>query len=726
MSFGWEQGVLALLMAGSAALFVRTLSMKLGWVAAGAPDRPRTDHTGQRLAATLREVLLQTKVIGGRPLVGVLHAVVMFGFVLFAIETIDHFAHGFGLKLLEPLLGPAYPVYRVAMAVVAVLVSIAILGLAFRRFVLVKSSPDPRSWTSAVVALFILVLMLTYLNGMRAEPFAPRANWWVHALVILAFPYLILKSKHFHILLAPAAIFTRLPRLGDYAPIDLEKVMSEEAADVTLGLEAVKDVPWKTRLDFLACVECRRCTDACPAHVAGNVLDPRGFILAGRRALAAGKPDDVVIGPMAEAAPPVLTEEALGVCVTCGACEYGCPVGVEHLQLLIGSKRAQTLASGRGVVAADFFHAIESTGNALARPKADRAKLLKELELPRFTGADGEWLLWLGCIWGFNRDQRPAVAAFKQLLDAAQVPYGVLDEEVCCGHHSRRQGEEVQFQDLARRTIELLHEKKARKIVTACPHCLHTMRREYPQLDGGAAALEIVHHAQLLERLATDRRLPLRPADGAWETVAFHDPCYLARYEGETAAPRAVLAAAGVSLANLPNQGARTLCCGGGAAGFVREIRHGKRVDPPRRDEIVASGAKRLVTACPECRMMLDAAVEQTQDIAELLAASLVRVEPVSTAPAGGHGVGEGETMYKPVQDDPELEAKILQMFEHHPQEEMQLLDIAGKAHVSCKLCDLRHAADHLVEEGQLCLCRHGGGRYYKLDEDGASQDNRI
>jgi Fe-S oxidoreductase len=716
MSFGWEQGVLALLIAGSAALFVRTLSVKLSWVAAGAPDRPRTDHAGRRLALTLREVLLQTKVIGGRPVVGVLHAVVLFGFALFGIETIDHFAHGFGLKLLEPLLGPAYPVYRAAMAVVAVLVSIAILGLAFRRFVLVKSSPDPKSWTSAVVALFILTLMLTYLNGIRETPFAPRVNWWVHALVILAFPYLILKSKHFHIILAPVAIFLRLPRLGDYAPIDLEKVMSEEAADVTLGLETVRDIPWKTRLDFLSCVECRRCTDQCPAAIAGNVLDPRGFILAGRRALAAGKPDDVVIGPMASPTPPILSEEALGVCVTCGACEHGCPVGVEHLQVLVGAKRAQALASGRGVVAVDFFHAIESTGNALAQPKSERATLLKELELPRFTGAEGEWLLWLGCIWGFSRDQRPAVAAFKQLLDVAQVPYGVLDEEVCCGHHSRRQGEEVQYQDLARHAIELLHAKGVRRIVTACPHCLHTIKREYPQLDG-AAAFEIVHHAQLLERLAAERRLPLREADGAAQPVAYHDPCYLARYEGETAAPRAALAAAGVSLLPLRHEGQRTLCCGGGAAGFVREIKHGKRVDPPRRDEIVASGAKRLVTACPECRMMLDAAVEQTQDIAEVLAASLVRVEPRSTTPAEGHDIGEGGAMYKPVEDNPELEARILQMFEHHPNEELQLLDIAGKAHVSCKLCDLRHAADHLVEEGQLCLCRHGGGRYYKLDE---------
>src|SRR5512139_3460196 len=140
MAFGWEQGVLALLIVGSAALFFRTFSRKLALVAAGAPDRLRTDHAGRRLARTLREVLLQTKVIGGRPVVGTLHAVVFFGFVLFGAETIDHFAHGFGVPLLEPLLGSAYPAWRTLMIGVALLVSVAIVGLAFRRFAMVKTS----------------------------------------------------------------------------------------------------------------------------------------------------------------------------------------------------------------------------------------------------------------------------------------------------------------------------------------------------------------------------------------------------------------------------------------------------------------------------------------------------------------------------------------------------------------------------------------------------------
>lgn len=701
MSFGSEQLLLAFLMLGSASLFLLTLSRKIQLISEGAPDQPRTGHPLHRLARTLREVVFQTRVVGGRPVVGLLHAAVFFGFLLFAIETTDHFAHGFGLELIEPLLGPVYPVYRTAMTVVAVLVSAGILGLAFRRFVLVRISPDPRSWTSGVVALFILLLMLTYLNGIQENPIAPRANWWVHALIILAFPYLILKSKHFHILLGPVDIFLRTERIGEYPTLDLEKVMEEQDAEIALGLEAVRDIPWKMRMDFLACVECRRCTDSCPAALAGNVLDPRGFVLAGRHALVEAKADDAVIGP-------VISEEALGVCVTCGACEGICPVGVEHLQVLVGAKRAQALASGRGVVAVDFFHAIESTGNALSMPKSERQTLLDELELPRFTGAEGEWLLWLGCVWGYNRDHRPAVTAFKQLLDAAQVPYGVLEEEVCCGHHSRRQGEEAQYQELARRTLELLRQGDVRRIVTPCPHCLHTIRREHAALDG-LESLEIVHHSELLSHLVTDRRLPLRHGDETPRVATYHDPCYLARFEGQTEAPRALIAATGTELREMSHHGSRTLCCGGGAAGFVRELKNEQRIDRTRRAEVSETGAALLVTACPECRMMLDAAVEQTYDIAELLASSLqsTRVPEPS--------VGEEVAMHPSIEDVPEIEARILSMFSTHPDEEMQLLDIAGKAHISCKLCDLRHAADHLVETGELCLCRHGGGRFYRL-----------
>jgi Fe-S oxidoreductase len=608
----WERLLLTLLIASSAGLFVRGLLHKVRLVRAGAPDPGRTDHAAARLRRTLREILTQSLVIGGRPIVGVLHAAVFFGFLLFGLESAEHFAKGFGLSLLGPLLGGALPAFRAGMAGVAVLVIVAIAGLAFRRFVLVRTSPDPRSWTSALVALFIVLLMATYLNGIRAVPAAPRTTWWLHAAILLVFPLLILRSKHFHIVTAALAIFLRRERLGDYAPLDLEALAeAPEGSEPALGLETMRSVPWKMRLDFLTCVECRRCTDNCPAALSsiGDIdLNPRDFVLAGRRALSGCTPDDPVIGN-------VISEAALASCVTCGACQEACPVGVEHLEVLVGAKRAQALATGKGVVAGSYFRAIETHGNALGRPRQERSALLTDLALPRFTGADDQWLLWLGCVWGYNRGQRGAVQALGQVLDAAGVSWGVLANEPCCGHHSRRQGEEAQFQDLARKTIDALRQSGAKRVVTPCPHCLHTLRRDVPPLDGDLDELEIVHHTELLARLIDNGALEL-DGGAAPPLAAYHDPCYLARFERTSDAPRAVLAAAGFTLSEMPHRRERTLCCGGGAAGFARE----QRVDRARRAEIKTSGAPLLITACPECRMMLDAVVDQTWDIAEAVA----------------------------------------------------------------------------------------------------------
>ncbi len=609
-----EKLLLALLIFASSGLFAWNLRAKIGQILEGPSDRVRTDQVGKRLARTIREVLLQSRVIGQRPVVGALHAVVFLGFLLFAVETVEHFLKGFGASLLEPLLGPVLPAFRTGMSVVAGLVAVAILGLAFRRFVLVRTSPDPRSVTSGIVALFIFLLMLTYLNGIRANPIAWQANWWLHAAIILVFPHLILRSKHFHILLAPLTLFFRTERLGEYLPLDLEALADADVEDVCLGLEKVASLPWKMRMDFLTCVECRRCTDNCPAAQAGAGLDPRAFILAGRAALRAGRPEDGV-------ADSVIPDEALGYCVTCGACENACPVGVEHLQLLAGAKRAQALSTGRGVVASEYFRAIETYGNPFGLPRADRRKLISDLRMPRFTGADGEWLLWLGCVWGYNPELRSAVKAFQEVLDGTGTRWGVLDEEPCCGHHSRRQGEESQFQELARRSLDVLKQKNARRIVTPCPHCLHTLAREHSFLDGNYCP-QIVHYSQLMHGLLLEGKLQFE-TNGTRREAAYHDPCYLARYEAIVDAPRAVLAAAGTIIREMPHRRARTLCCGGGAAGFVRELESERRLDRVRRAEIVGSGANLLVTACPECRMMLGAAVDETKDLAEVVAESM-------------------------------------------------------------------------------------------------------
>ncbi len=609
----WEQVLLVVLAVASGAVFGRDLAHQVRHITAGKPDRERTDRLGRRLWVTFKEVIFQTRVIGGRPVVGTMHALVFLGFLTFGFETADHFLEPFHVPFLTTLFGGLLPVFRVVLMVTAVLVAVSIAGLGYRRFFMKESSPDPESYSSGVVAFLIFLLMLTYINGVLSEPVLERANWWVHSLIILIFPHLILRSKHFHIVMAPVDIFYRTHRLGDLLPLNLDlDAMAESEEEVTLGLETMADTPWKMRMDFLTCVECRRCTEQCPAATCDQELNPRGFILAGRAAL--GQDEAPVIGS-------VISEIALGQCTSCGACESICPVGIEHLQLLTGAKRAQALATGKGMVASAFLETTERYGNPFSKPKSARKELIKGLDLPIYQPGETEYLVWLGCVWSYNDDARSSLEAMRKILDTSGVSWGVLEEESCSGHHSRRQGEELQFQTLAGENIERFRENQVQKAISPCPHCLHTMRWEYPTLDDGFE-VEVVHHSEMISKLLSEGKIEVE-ASNSDRTLTYHDPCYLGRFEKVYDEPRDVIRATGGKLVELGRHGERSFCCGGGSAGFMREQEVKRRVDVERKEEIAASGAQTLVTSCPECKMMLNAAVEETKDIAELVADAL-------------------------------------------------------------------------------------------------------
>lgn len=607
-----EKLLLAILTLGTIALFTIKVSKTIKIILAGKPDRNRFDQIGRRLWVTIKEVVFQTRVINGRPIPGILHALVFFGFVTFGAETVDHFLEPYGLHFIRTILGEdGEPLFKSFIAIMAWLVIIGMVGLAFRRFVLVKISPDPKSYSSGLVALFILLLMGTYLNGSAAEPVAEKANWWLHALLIIIFPQLILGSKHFHLLISPIDIFFRTHRLGDLLPLNLDMEAMAADDEINLGLEKISQMPRKLRLDFFSCVECRRCTDQCPANIAGQELDPRGFILAGRAAMKNAGVDDPVIGA-------IISETALGQCTSCGACENICPVGIEHLQLLVGAKRAQALAIGKGMVATEYLQTVERYGNPFSASRDVRNQLIADLGIPIYEKGKTEYVLWLGCVWAYNKDARSAVEAMVKVLKNAGVSFGVLQDETCTGHHSRRQGEEMQFQTLAKTNTEMLKDNGVQKMITPCPHCLHTIRHEFKDVDPGFE-IEIAHHSEFISGLIGKKQIVLDQKQNGVKTT-YHDPCYLGRYEGIFEAPRQVIAQAGFEVTELPRHGEKSYCCGGGNAGFAREQKVTKRVDQVRKEEIKNSGAKLLITSCPECKMMLNAAVERTMDIAEVVA----------------------------------------------------------------------------------------------------------
>jgi len=569
---------------------------------------------GPRVSQFLWEVAAQGKVIRQRPLPGLAHAFVFWGFCAFAPITINHIASAFGGRFLTAASGFGH-FYFGFVAIWAVAVAISIAGLAYRRFVVRPKWLEPLSPESGVIALLIFVLMVTYLAGLRLDETsaAGRATWWLHTSALLVFLPLIPHTKHLHLVISPFTVFLRRQGFSRIPPLE---------GDEDFGLDTGKDV---TRIDVLqaySCVECGRCTEHCPAYNTGKVLNPKEIILGLRGYLKEH-------GPGGEA--PLLgkhiSEVAAFQCTTCGGCEFQCPVGIQHLPIIVGLRRgAVNTGKWENEYGGKLFLNLERNGNALGFAPSERQSFIEKNGLPIYDGTQ-EYCLWLGCMGAYDPQGREIVLALSRVLRHAGVTFGVLRKEKCTGDPARRLGNDLAVQQVAEANIETLRGAKVGKMVSICPHCVRTIGTDWREYGG---AFEIDHHSELLARLGS--KLPA--SNGAErERVVFHDPCYLGRYRNIYDEPREVIGRYADTMDPVRSR-ERSFCCGAGGGQMFLGEEQGKRVNVERAEELVRSGAQTIGTACPFCQTMfrdaLGAAAASTGgaapkllDIAQIAAAAL-------------------------------------------------------------------------------------------------------
>ena len=605
-----EKLLLVVLVAASAAAFWRRFGVVLDKILKSKKDPSfHLFPIGKRVWDFVCEVLFQTKVIRQRPLPGLAHAFVFWGFCAFVLVTLNHFAAGLGLGFLNPasFFGRFYTYFA---AVFALACAVGIFGLFVRRFLVrPKWLGKKLSWESGFIAFLIFLLMVTYLASFfvaDADP-ATRVLWWVHTLTLLTFLPIIPHTKHLHLILSPATAFLSRGGFSQIPPL---------VGDEDFGLIAGTDLTRLATLQAYSCVECGRCTEHCPAANTGKLLNPKEIILGLR-----GYLND--LGPASEE--PLLgkynAQEAAFQCTTCGACEFQCPVGIEHLPIIVGLRRgAVNTGAWEAEYGSKLFLALERGANAHGLPASERDKFIEKIGLPIFDGTQ-EYCLWLGCMGGYDPKGREIIADFARVMNFLGTSFGVLRKEKCCGDPVRRLGNDLVFQQLAEANLETFEQNKAKKIVSICPHCVRTIQEDWKEFG---TPPQVEHHSEFLAR-HTDK-LP-KQANG--ETIVFHDPCYLGRYRNVYEQPRSVVALAG-ELVEAPRNHERSFCCGaGGGLVFLGE-ETGERVSHVRAAELVATGAKTVGTACPFCNSMFrDALAEkgegapQLLDIAQLTARGL-------------------------------------------------------------------------------------------------------
>jgi len=275
------------------------------------------------------------------------------------------------------------------------------------------------------------------------------------------------------------------------------------------------------------------------------------------------------------------------------------------------------------------FRNIERNSNPWGIGADQRMDWAEGLDVPTIEDKPNpEYILWVGCAGAFDQRIRKQTQAMVKILNAAGVDYAVLGhQEQCTGDPARRGGNEMLFQMMAEANVETLNSTGVKKVITSCPHCLHTLRHDYPQFGG---EYEVVHHTQLIDHLFKEGKL--KSERSPVSTITYHDSCYLGRSNDIYEAPRKVLEALDAELVEMKRCRSNGLCCGaGGAQMFKEEEKGSTRVNVERTDEAIATGATIIASACPFCNTMLTDGVKNAEkeenvkvmDVAELIAAVL-------------------------------------------------------------------------------------------------------
>ncbi|MBB3142860.1 (Fe-S)-binding protein [Halomonas organivorans] len=434
---------------------------------------------------------------------------------------------------------------------------------------------------------------------------------------------------------------------GEGRPSTGLKALNLDDESAPLGVEKPSDFTWNQLLGFDACVQCGRCEAMCPAFAAGQPLNPKKLIqdmvvgmAGGSDAAYAGSPypgkpvgehQGTPHGPIvAREGKALVDAETLWSCTTCRACVEECPMMIEHVDAIVDMRRFLTLEHGNTPnKGAEVLDNLIATDNPGGFDPGARMHWAADLELPLMADrGEAEVLLWLGDGAYDMRNQR-TLRSLVKVLRAADVDFAVLgNEERDSGDVARRLGDEATFQSLAKRNIATLSKYRFQRIVTCDPHSFHVLGNEYGEMGG---QYEVRHHSTYIAELFEAGRLHVKPWKGGG--VTYHDPCYLGRYNGEYEAPRNVLKALGIEVAEMERSGFRSRCCGGGGGAPITDIPGERRIPDMRMNDVGETGAELVAVGCPQCTAMLEGVVDATaevRDIAELVAGALTEAPEAS------------------------------------------------------------------------------------------------
>jgi Fe-S oxidoreductase len=627
---GIEKLAFILIFAVGLAIFAYEVYFYLRLLLQFQPQR-RLDSPGRRVGKLFKFVLGQRRLLD-QIAMGSAHFMIFWGFIIISFGTLTFFGKGFYAGFRLPLLGTVFNqpfLFLLDLFSILVLVGIAIAVI--RRF-FPGSERMPRGWEEATILILIGGLMVF---SLLAESFNMAARgqyqsasfigssiahgvsgwnlalstyniyahifWWAHLFFFMGILIYVPISKHMHVFTSAFNVFfSHNTPNGKLATPNLED--AEE-----FGVTRVEQYPWKQILDGYSCTECGRCHEQCPATNTNKPLSPRKIVMqlrehAEKKApyLFKGKAEDYKERFIED----VITEDVIWDCTTCYACMRACPLLIEHVPLLMELRRSLVLNEGRisseGALA---LKNIEKSGDPWGLGQKKRAEWYQGLDVKHISEKpDAEYLFWVGCAGALDARNIKVSQATVHLMNKAGVSFAILGEdEVCTGDPARRLGEEYLYQTQAQAVTEMLKEAGVKKIFTNCPHCLNTLKNEYPDFGGH---FEVYHTHELLARFITDGTLKV--SGNPLGEITLHDSCYLGRHNQIYEPARKLIdAIPGAKRIEMKHSGEWSFCCGAGGGRMFLEESRGKHINVERSEQALATGARTIGLACPFCMTMI-------------------------------------------------------------------------------------------------------------------------
>ncbi len=627
----------------------------------------KTDYRLNNYKERIKKVLLiafaQTKLLRD-PIAGILHLLIFWAFIIFGFAVIESLIQGFIPKFNFSILGSFYSVITLSKDILGILVIIAVLISLYRRFVqkISRLNVDKAGKIDAALILLMIFFVAISMYGYNSAAFAENnfnyhsyelrpisasisnlllknSNvnfsviyeifWWLHILIIFAFLNYLPYSKHLHVITSiPNVFFAKLENQRNIImPLNLEDDSVEN-----FGSSDIEELSWKQILDGYSCTECGRCSFACPAHTVGKSLSPREIIVNIRKRtedkapliLSNVKEDEVLNKKLVH---DYIRDIQLWECTTCMACVQECPVMIEHLDAIIDMRRYLVLSESEFPNNLNnVFKSLENNFTPWAFSQSERANWAEKLNIKTLAeDSGGEILFWVGCAGSFDNRYKKVTIAFAKIMQEAGIDFRILGtEEKCNGDTARRLGNEYLAQMLMQENIQTLNSYNVKKIVTACPHCFHSLKNEYPQFGGN---FEVKHHSEFISELINEGKIKIKE-NSQISKVTYHDSCYLGRYNNVYNQPRFILQSTNsIELVEMKRNKSRGFCCGAGGGRMFLEDEEGGRINIERTREALETGAKTIAAACPFCMTMLTDGVKHFQkqeeievkDIAEIV-----------------------------------------------------------------------------------------------------------